>query len=506
MESYERWLGAGPELAVLHLIGLFDRPAEGGALDALRAAPVISELTDALSDEEEPLSDRDWDRAVTKLRHARLLLDRDSSSPDALDAHPLVREHFGQKVKESNPAAWKEAHSRLYEYYKSHAKEYPDTLEEMMPLYMAVVHGCQAGRHREAMHEVYVRRINRGEEFFSTNKLGAFGADLASLSGFFDLSWRQPVAGLTEADKAFILNQAGFRLRALGRLAEAAQLVKAALAAAKEQEDWRNAVRYAINLGQLYLATGDLTRALGYARQGVELADTGGNAVERIGARTALAEALHQVGRLKDAKAAFCEAEEMRKARQSEYPLLYGFASFLYCDLLLDQRNYREVQGRTAQMLEWLKQGREANLLDIALDHLSLGRAYLLQAQDVGTGDLSQVADELDQAVEGLRQAGHQECIVLGLLARAELHREMRDFDRARRDLDETMTIATRGNMKLHEADCHLGYARLYLAEGKNDKVRESLDKAKGMIGDMGYHRRDKEVEALEKQLENIKK
>ena len=38
----------------------------------------------------------------------------------------------------------------------------PDTLEAMQPLYAAVVHGCRAGRQQEVMDEVYWRRILRG--------------------------------------------------------------------------------------------------------------------------------------------------------------------------------------------------------------------------------------------------------------------------------------------------------------------------------------------------------
>ena len=100
--------------------------------------------------------------------------------------------------------------------------------------------------------------------------------------------------------------------------------------------------------------------------------------------------------------------------------------------------------------------------------------------------------------MDGLRRAGQQHYIPLGLLARAELHRVMENHDRAQRDLDEAMTIATRGGMRLHEADCHLGFARLHLAMDNKDKARESLETAREMIDDMGYHRRDGEVRELE--------
>ena len=164
MESYEAWLKGKPELDILRLMGLFDRPAAGGALEALRKEPAIEGLTDAL----QKLSDADWKYAINNLRDLRLIAQEDPHEPDALDCHPLLREHFGEKLKANNPSAWREAHSRLYEYYKSIAKEFPDTLGEMAPLYAAVIHGCHAGKHQEALDNIYLQRITRQDEFFST--------------------------------------------------------------------------------------------------------------------------------------------------------------------------------------------------------------------------------------------------------------------------------------------------------------------------------------------------
>ena len=63
------------------------------------------------------------------------------------------------------------------------------------------------------------------------------------------------------------------------------------------------------------------------------------------------------------------------------------------------------------------------------------------------------------------------------------------------------MTIAERGEMGLHQADCHLEYARLYLAMEDADRAREHLTIAREMIVQMGYHRRDHEVEEVEAML-----
>jgi tetratricopeptide (TPR) repeat protein len=529
MESYERWLQGKPELDILRLMGLFDRPADKGALDALKQPPVIQGLTSNL----QSLSSAQWQYAISNLRDLRLLAHPETTNDDTLDCHPLLREHFAEQLRANNPNAWREGNNRLYEYYKTHAKQLPDTIAEMAPLFAAVLHGCQAGKHQEAFFEVYWKRIQKGQEFFSSKKLGAMGSNLAVLSGFFDgASWRKPVDGLREDYKGFVLNETGFYLRALGRLAEAAQPMQAALETTIRLKDWNNAARYASNLSELYLTIGDVTQALTYAKQSVELADRSGEWSMRMINRTKVGDAQHQAGHLAEAETAFREAEELQKKNQPTFPLLYSVRGYQYCDLLLSQGNYAEVQRRASQTLEWAK--RYLGLLDVALDNLSLGRAHMaVETQNFAS--LRDALPYLTRAVDGLRQAGHQEFITRGLLARAEYYRVTGAWDKAQRDLDEAFAIATRGGMGLYLADCHLGYARMSLrarsakqslnADSKSeiassrdpstplrsaqdallamtlDDTREHLATAKEMIEKMGYHRRDGEVEELDHEI-----
>ena len=72
---------------------------------------------------------------------------------------------------------------------------------------------------------------------------------------------------------------------------------------------------------------------------------------------------------------------------------------------------------------------------------------------------------------------------------------------KAQNDLDEAFVIATRGGMRLFEADCHLSYARLALAQGDKAQAREHLATAKALIERTGYHRRDGEVKELEEMI-----
>ena len=54
--------------------------------------------------------------------------------------------------------------------------------------------------------------------------------------------------------------------------------------------------------------------------------------------------------------------------------------------------------------------------------------------------------------------------------------------------------------MKLHITDCHLGYARLALAQDDADTAREHVAQARALIEDTGYHRRDGELADLARQ------
>ncbi|HEX8138500.1 MAG TPA: tetratricopeptide repeat protein [Pyrinomonadaceae bacterium] len=338
MRAYEKWLGEGVELSVLRLLGLFDRPAEPASISALRAAPAIPGLTEPLQN----LKEHKWQQSLAKLRRIKLLGTASANDPNTLDAHPLVREHFKQQLKRDRPDAWREANNRLYEHLKRTTKEFPDTVEEMSPLYAAVSHGCAAGRHQEAFDEVYLRRIQRGGERFNLTNLGAYSADLAVLSSFFEISWEQPVAGITDKDKAFVLNAAGLRLRALGRMQEAAQPMQTPLEAYIAGENWKFAAIVAINLSELYLAIGDLSEALAFAQQSVELADRGDDEFWSIHTRARLADAWYQSGRTLEAAATFRKAEDMQQHRQPAYPLLYSLSGFQYWDLLLGRDRRRK--------------------------------------------------------------------------------------------------------------------------------------------------------------------
>jgi tetratricopeptide (TPR) repeat protein len=510
MRSYERWFGPGPALTVLRLLGLFDRPADEGEVAVLRNAPILCGLTDGLfvrrgflawlfRQPPEALSEYEWERALAKLRRARLLADADPSRPKTLDAHPLVREHFGEQVRRRAPRAWRRGHDRLYRHHLSLAPALPSTLEEMAPLYAAVRHGCEARRYDDAM-TVYQDRIQRGDkQRYSLHQLGAYGSDLAALSNFFCPPWSRPVKRLSPRNTAYTLGQAARCLKAVGRLYDAVQALKESLAVAIAHNDWRFAAGRAGNLSQLSLVMGKLTQALAFGEQGVELADRSGDLEQRISRRTNLGDAHHHLGKLDQARGVFQEAEGLQQQLQPERPLLHAIEGFRYCNFLLTVGDYQGVLARGQRFLEWRTE--TDSLLNVALDHLILGRAHLLRSQTEGLMERAEAGTHLERSLDEMRRAGTAHHLPRALLARAALRRVQGDFAGARQDIDEALVIARRNGMRMYEADCHLEYAWLRASQPEEGPAAASLDAFSKDAGEMGYCRQDGEAEKLRQLL-----
>ena len=532
-------------LALLRLLGLFDRPATAGTLAALWEGESIAGLTEPLIG----ISEAQRNVALQRLEDAKLLTvirEHGSGALVALDAHPLLREYFGQRLRDSQPEAWRAAHQRIYEHLCATTEDKPDaTLEDLQPLYQAVTHGCYAGLQQDACDKVYFDRIGRGHEAYVVHRLGAFGSDLGAVACFFEAPWSRLSPALAEADQAWLLNQAAFRLRALGRLTEALEPLRAGLEKYIKQEDWKHAATSANNLSELEVTLGEVAGAVGDAEQSVTYADRSGEAFERVARCATYANALHQAGRRAEAEARFREAEQMQAESQPDYPLLYSLRGFQYCDLLLSSVEResgrakgelkkeeglalcRAVAERAAQTLKWVSDAR-LGLLDVALDRLTLGRAALYAAilqsrnsqreppqppspptSEEGQRGFTTAATELDHSVSGLRRAGSQGHLPLGLLTRAWLRSltgARTGPESAKSDLDEAWEIAERGPMPLFLADIHLYRARLFFDEAKYpwQSPQHDLAEARRLILKHGYLRRKEELEDAEAALNHF--
>ena len=165
-----------------------------------------------------------------------------------------------------------------------------------------------------------------------------------------------------------------------------------------------------------------------------------------------------------------------------------------------------ELSGKKAVTLCFNNPNYHNWLLDIALAHLTLGRAALYEAILEGTR-LDLCRESLQYAVDGLRCAGAQHHLPRGLFTRAWLRcltGARTGQESAQRDLNEAFEIAERGPMPLFMADIHLHRARLFgLSKDRPANYpwtspQHDLDEARRLVEKHGYRRRKEELEDAE--------
>jgi tetratricopeptide (TPR) repeat protein len=495
IEAFERRFGRGPQTQVLGIMGLFDRPAQIEAIEAVKSAPAIAGLTDRLQD----LSEGQWRDLLDEMRGCRLLYAKSRHQPNIVDCHPFVREHYGHKLEKGNADALRQAHSRLHDYYQGlperlYGKVLPDTLEEMEPLFMSVEHACRAGRCQEAFGSVYFPRIQRGRSHYCWHRLGAFGATLAGLAAFVDPSLSRITTPVAPTAASSILGDIGVCLRHLGRLSEAVSTMRGALELAVAQGHGLNATLGALNLSQMLLLMGELDEAKEQATGSTVYADEIGDLLQGIVARASLGNVLHQLGQLNDALHEFQIAENMSRQPFGHFPILWSLHGQQYCDLLLSRGKSEDVLKRAKWTLELAERMRW--VLDIPREHLCLAQAYLMRAVRDGGRSYAQAGHHVEEAVCASAENGERECHLRALMTRACLHRlQSKSAADAWADLAEAREIMDLGQMHLYLLDYHLEVGRLCLVEGGRLKeAREHLEEAATRVVKMSYQRRYPEV------------
>jgi tetratricopeptide (TPR) repeat protein len=416
-------------------------------------------------------------------------------------------------------------------------------LEDLIPLYQAIAHGCCAGRLGETLNEIYLKRIVRqywgGAEYYALLKLGAVSSELAALSWFFSKPFENPSESLPKGLQAFLLSQAGYCLRSVGRVSQALLAMRAALNVEVAAGLWSSAVHTAANLSETELLAGNVVAAISAATSAVSYADREADNHQMLSRRSDLANALHANGQRSEAERLFREAEQLQKKDRTD-AILISTRGFQYCDLLLAMGHWSVARDRAVRTI--IEATRGNWLLDIAQDTLTLGRAHFGQALEkvrrrpplTKCDDANIASAKLDESVERLRASGHNHYLPNGLLARAAFRRSAGDWDSAVRDLDEVEEIAEPAPMRLYLCDmtferARLAFARIeafaplngmlekdnpqkptvpsadQIAELKSNAEKQ-LKSAADYIEKCGYHRRDEELAELQAVVRGEKK
>jgi serine/threonine protein kinase/predicted ATPase len=399
MESYQTWLGDGPELAVLRMLGLFDRPVSQNVLEVLLQSPTIPSLTESLAD----LNPSEWRTVIAKLRRAKLLAGEDPFNPGQLDTHPLIREHFGEQFRRQLSDAWKECNRRLYHYNRTRAPELPENFSDMEPLFLAVNCGCHAGLFHQALHEVYIPRIQRGAFSFAANVLGARAALLSVLAHFFDAGrWGSLVQTgaegqrLTEEDQLFILIQAALNLTAMRESAPEAKICyERAEALCHSLNQPR--LLYVALMGQLRysVVAGKLNRVMSLGERLYALAEEQNDPTLMIGACTAVGGAHYYLGDFEIARRYIERALQIWRSGGTRSPFQEVDAQPVAClsnEALLEW-HFQEIVSSHATMAEAIALARE--LSDMHGLAVALGYGAQLAYFERRGVELERLASEL---------------------------------------------------------------------------------------------------------------
>ncbi len=526
MSSYVRWLEENQrfsELALLHIIGLFDRPAPPDAMSALLAGMDLTRFTAKL----DQVGSDTWNRCVDALRQMGLLNKEDPEWPGTLDAHPLVREHFRDELQSGDGQLWEEGNRTLFAYYRDTAPSLPSDLKGMSLLYTAANHGCAAGLHQQVFDDLLLKRVWQGRRtYFSTRRLGMTGSDLVALSNYFQHhQWTRLLERpLSEQARILILTNTGIRLRHLGRIAEACQCFGAAVrecesisANAEESEDTAfaaaNYCELLVIMGKLVGTNDEFDSAFVIGQKAIEFADRGDDPYFSMHARSSLAEVYFMLNDLERAKASFEEAKVIEQERHANPPFFYSQGLFRYGYYLIETGRAEELLADARNTQDWGTNGGNSSLLSKAIRSLILGaaRRTVIERGERTRIFIDDTEKILDNSIAEFQTAGVADYTVRGLLERAHFYRIRQfaeDYWKTLKDLDQATFEAERGQMKLLYADILLQRLACYLdfwptmsnadRTDIRDRVTHTLMDAINLIDKLHYHRRDKKLADLQ--------
>ena len=252
----------------------------------------------------------------------------------------------------------------------------------MEPLFSAVICGCNAGLFREALHEVYIPRIQRGNAYFAANVLGARGPLLSVLVHFFEHGrWGSLVEtgvegqSLTAEDQLFILMQAGLYLTATRGLGAPEARICYERAEPLCHSLNRPLLLYVALIGQwrYSLMTDKLTATMQIAERVYSLAQEQNDPALMIGAYRALAATLYYLGDFESARQYAMRGLQIWRSGgvQSQVEDVYAPAVGCLCYEAMSEWHLGEIascQANMAEAISLAKELNDMNALALALD------------------------------------------------------------------------------------------------------------------------------------------
>ena len=202
----------------------------------------------------------------------------ENSSPfqagnDLKFSHPLVHEFFWNYGKSKSFETWKSVHNQIAEKKASLVSAPPKSVPECKIVESAVKHFAYGGEMRRAFAS-YLKFLKVDfETSHNVRVLGRFDAEIYLLRHFFQSPWIELKKEISSKYLGHLAYEAGFSLRANGRLQEAIIAFQRARDHFSEQKEFARAAEIAGDVALTYVLAGKLTLARLEAGLAVKLAD-----------------------------------------------------------------------------------------------------------------------------------------------------------------------------------------------------------------------------------------
>lgn len=454
----------------------------------------------------------------------------DEKQDDCVEIHPVISDALRTRARERKEF-WRSANQAIYLHYKKVLTPSPDSLKELLPYYLAVIHANQAGLYDDAFN-TYIGISKRGRD------RGFYSTDLAAVGSFFQRRWDTPRHNLNETQKAYVRNIAGLDLRAVGNLGVALRIVRKSFQSYRTMKNLDDAAKAGGDLSELYLAFGNIQRSIDTAKTALLLIkaeneeNTNDGNWRLLRSRVSrLGHSYHQMGNFPKARESFEQAKKYENKFYEDHRLdhIFTVSSYFSVDFILDQIEFAQqveqddtislgqlgikvTQSMTAKEMftqwvielgQFLSQGRNriTESLERALLYLSQARLEMIslfflelnQLNDTSSAsriDHYSIEETYNEALQLLREEGYYEHLCSGLIQRAIFYTLSKKPILGESDSLEANEISDIIEHKLLKVDAMIASCHVNYINGEYDVVADLTSKIEEEIDTLKYGRR----------------
>jgi tetratricopeptide (TPR) repeat protein len=492
MQVYLDWIKDNEASEILFIICLFDRAVNLKDVRRFAESANIPLLTERSSE----FGHEDWRFCIALLKEANLISAFVLDGDLILDCHPIVRDFVANYLQNNAYDDWVKSHSVIFEMLQKSAESDPESMQELEPLFRAVIHGAQAHRYEEAFG-LYFEKIKKRQ--FSITTEVSHHADHTCLRAFFEKEWDTPCTKLPEESQVYLLTSAATNLIYLGHIEEALGPSMRSISWFKEHGMLEEAASAAAPLVSMLIATGELEKAVALMLDMEKAIELTGNRLIMAVANNFKGYAHFLMGDNKSARDHFQMSEEVITSLKPSNCENYGTISSYYCKFLLDTGNPQLALERSLKTFAWRKRKSWQVEIDttsmLGSDLLVLGLIFMQ------LGDHINAKKYLNKQVDLFRSADEWLYLPTGLNSRAKFLMRVGDFDAALSDLEESLEISAKTGASLGQWEALIERAHLEEMKGNREDAIDYLNKAEELPGMSAYKFRAKEIGELRQRL-----